>query len=323
MKLPKLQAAIIRTLIVLLVVFAPYVFSRLMSPLRVLEQHNLQSNNLEVSEKPTLTIAAYNIAHGRGTANSNSAGGDSEERIQRLENIGKLLKQIDADVVILNEVDFDSSWSYDVNQAAFLAKAAGYPYWVEQRNLDFRFLWKTWRFGNAILSKTPLSEPKLVKLPAYSFWEPILAGKKQAVSATLEHNGQSIRVIAAHLSHRSPSLRRDSADMILDQISRDKIPTVLAGDMNSMPLYMIDPDADHFPETAIQVFGSSARFRIPTLEYPLNKSDMTFHSEDPKWMIDWILIPEDWSFRNYSIEDITLSDHRLIHAEISKLQQQN
>ena len=95
-------------------------------------------------------------------ATSNWQGGTLKERETRLTQIADLLRDLDADIVVLNEVDFDSSWSSSTNQARYLAKQAGYPYWAEQRNLDFRILIWKWRFGNAVLSKYPIIEAGVV-----------------------------------------------------------------------------------------------------------------------------------------------------------------
>lgn len=315
-KLNRLQSIVVKTTIVLCVLFAPYFFSRLMSPTRLVQQKELSHiSEYDLGQK-NLTVAAYNIAHGRGTAASDSEGGNKEEREKRLEDIAELLKETDADVLILNEVDFDSSWSYGVNQAEYLALEAGYPYWVEQRNLDFRFLWMTWRFGNAILSKYPLTDVQLVKLPAHSTWELILAGKKQAVSSVINFDGQRVRIISAHLSHRSSTLRIQSAKDILEHMQEKPLPTILAGDMNSMPIQLVQPEVKSVQQTAIKVFKDSGQFTFPPIKVPLTKPEMTFHSEDPKLMIDWIFIPKNWTFDSFEVEASTLSDHRLIKANL-------
>lgn len=315
MKLPRLQAAIIRTLVVFLVLFTPYLFSRLMSPFRLVAVHSEPTSSPPPSHGKTFRVAAYNIAHGRGTAASNSEGGTQAERERRLSEIANLLKKIDAEVVILNEVDFDSSWSHGINQAEFLARAAGYPFRVEQRNLDLRFLWMTWRFGNSILSRYPLTDTQLIELPAYSFWESLLVGKKQAISSVIHLNGRPVRIIGAHLSHRSTSLRVESARSIMKQIQTLDTPTILAGDMNSMPPPFMESQAKT-NLTAMQVFEASRQFSFPPVSIPFPPAEMTFHSEAPKWMIDWILIPENWSFYSFAVDPSTLSDHRLIYADL-------
>lgn len=100
---------------------------------------NAKFANGKNHSRSTLRIGAYNIAHGRGTADGNWSGGDENERRGRLNAIAELITAADLDVVVLNEVDFAATWSYHVNQAAWIAEATEFPYWVEQRNLDFRF----------------------------------------------------------------------------------------------------------------------------------------------------------------------------------------
>ena len=57
-----------------------------------------------------------------------------------MDQIAALLRTINADVVVLNEVDFDSTWTHSVDEARYLAEKAGYPFLAEQRNIDYRVL---------------------------------------------------------------------------------------------------------------------------------------------------------------------------------------
>jgi endonuclease/exonuclease/phosphatase family metal-dependent hydrolase len=142
------------------------------------------------------------------------AGGTAEERKTRLDQIAELLQDIDADIVVLNEVDFDSSWSLSTNQARYLAQQAGYSYWAEQRNLDFRVLTWKWRFGNAILSRYPILQSSVIDLPGFSSVETFFAGKKRALNCTVELNGNKVRILAVHLCHRSEAIRARSAEVL-------------------------------------------------------------------------------------------------------------
>jgi endonuclease/exonuclease/phosphatase family metal-dependent hydrolase len=67
-----------------------------------------------------LRVACYNIAHGRGLAPTNWAREARRTRPSRLEAIAALLVEIDADVVVLNEVDFACAWSGHENPSARL-----------------------------------------------------------------------------------------------------------------------------------------------------------------------------------------------------------
>lgn len=75
-----------------------------------------------------LKILVWNIAHGRGDVPegglSNWKGGTDDDRIVRLIHIADVLREVDADLVILNEVDFETQWSGHLNQGEILAVIA-------------------------------------------------------------------------------------------------------------------------------------------------------------------------------------------------------
>ena len=264
-----------------------------------------------------LRIACYNIAHCRGLATSNWEGGGRSKRIARLDQITDLLRRIDADVVVLNEVDFESTWSYSINQARYLAEKAGYPHWVEQRNLDFRILFHKWRFGNAILSKYSITNARVVDLPGYSTWETVLAGKKRAVICDISVGDLTIQVIGAHLSHRSESLRVISATAISDIATESTLPTIVAGDMNSTPPGFPQFARDPVGNNALATFDSSKCFQRLPVDPPLADDELTFHSANPSCVIDWVLIPLNWHFLHYKVESSRLSDHRPVYADVA------
>lgn len=143
-KLRRKIVVALATTLTLLVVLLPFTWSRVCSPANRLKIHTGEPNESR-EIKNSFSIACYNIAHGRGLAESNWSGGDEAARMRRLDEIASLLKTLDADVVVLNEVDFDASWSHQINQAEYLAEKAGYSFRVEERNLDFQVLHYTWR----------------------------------------------------------------------------------------------------------------------------------------------------------------------------------
>ncbi len=271
-----------------------------------------------IANANSFRIACYNIAHGRGLADTNWSGGDPQTRIARLDEIAALLSEIDADIVVLNEVDFDASWSNNVNQAQYLADKCGYPHRVEQRNLDFRVLYRTWRFGNAVLSKLPLSNAALIDLPSYSPWETAVAGKKRAFGVDAQiSEGRSVHVIAAHLSHRSEDLRERSADSIIQHVRNQRLPCLIAGDMNSSPVNFPRPNVTPDARNAMETFAKSQLFHRSQITPPTARSHFTFRSDNPDIVIDWFLVTEELYFKSYDVIDSQLSDHRPIVADIA------
>lgn len=299
------------------ILLSPYAYSRIASPWRCVRLYSLPNAASHVGSSEKIRIASYNIAHGRGTASSNSEGGNADERLERLDAIADLLRTIDADVVVLNEVDFDSSWSYSIDQARYLAKQARYPYWAEERNLDVRVLFWKWRFGNAILSKYPILDARVVDLPGYSTFETLLAGKKRAVRCEIGVNDRKIQVIGAHLCQRGESIRVQSASEISSIAKNSPIPTIVVGDLNSTPPGFPESCTDAQVRNAIEVFDQSKVFRRFPASPPTDKTHFTFHSTEPACVIDWVLIPIDWQFSRYEVELSQLSDHRPVYADVT------
>jgi hypothetical protein len=57
-----------------------------------------------------------------------------------------------------------------------IAEAAGLPFVLEQRNYDASLLFYQWEFGNAVLSRFPISEAQLIEYPAFKEGEPFSFG---------------------------------------------------------------------------------------------------------------------------------------------------
>ncbi len=303
-------------IILLATVLVPYAFSRVASSWRRVTVHSLVDVAEYHNGDSGIRIVCYNIAHGRGVATSNWEGGTAEERTGRLDQISDLLRALDADIVVLNEVDFDSSWSLSRNQARYLAKRAGYSYWAEQRNLDFRVLTWKWRFGNAVLSKHPITQARVVDLTGFSTVETLLAGKKRGVVCNIDVNGEKVRVLGVHLCHRSEAVRAHSARLITEIASSDTVPTIVAGDLNSSPAGFPNSQSDTDAGNAVDILDSSSLFRRRPEQPSGAPAELTFHSTQPKWVIDWILVPRNLQLIDYRVESSTLSDHRPVVADI-------
>lgn len=305
------------TIILLIVVLVPYAFSRIISSRRNLSVNAIESLPATSGNDAVLRVACYNIAHGRGLAMSNWRGGTAEERKKRLSDIAGLLRSFNADIVVLNEVDFDSSWSSSTNQARFLARKAGYPYWAEQRNIDFRLVTWKWRFGNAVLSRHPILQAGVVDFPGFSAVETLFAGKKRGVICTIDVNGVKLRIMGVHLCHRSEAVRARSAETIIKVVSSGIIPTIVAGDFNSSPTGFPNSQSNKVAGNALDILDASLLFQRQPKQFSGSQGELTYHSTRPISVIDWILIPTNGHIFNYRVQSTTLSDHRPVVAELS------
>lgn len=293
-----------------------FALNRALSPwaaLRIVRPEGAEAPVQGAERRGLLRVGIYNIAHGRGSGDSNWNGESRDVRERRLNDIAGFLKAADLDVVVLNEVDFDSTWSGRVNQAEFLARAAGFDYRVEQRNFDVSVPFFRWRFGNAVLSRRLIVSAEMLDLPGDAAWETILAGKKTACVCTIDlGDGRSdsrvtARVAPVHLSYRSEAVRIASASVFLNEVKRGESPLILAGDFNSTPADF--PEADPSGQSAVEELLQSGIWSTLPREHAF-EPDMTFSSTRPDRVIDWILVPQPWELLTKQVFPVTFSDHR-------------
>ena len=298
----------------LLAVLGPYAVSRLRSSgRRVRRDFTFRRLHRRRALRPSACWPSTSPTAG-GRAEGNWAGSDAEKR-RRVEGIARLIADAEADVVVLNEVDFDSTWSGHQNQAEAIARVAGYPHRVEQRNFDLRFLYGSWKFGNAVLSRYPIERAELVRLPALRGWEEALAGSKQGLVCEVRLSAsQRVRLLAVHLEPRSAPVRAASAQAMVDLIASSDLPLIATGDFNAAPAALPEGDPSAVDRSAVDVLVRSGGLRLPESDGSAER--MTWSSTRPTRALDWVLAPDGWRFAEYRVIRAQLSDHRPVLATL-------
>jgi endonuclease/exonuclease/phosphatase family metal-dependent hydrolase len=286
----------------------------------------------------TLRILTWNIAHGRGTPDygllRNFRGGGAREREDRLRRIADVIRQQDADLVVLNEADFDATWSGGVSHPAVLAAAAGYPVRVEQANYDVRLPFVKLHFGNALLSRLPVQGARPVELPPHRRVEEWLMGAKSASVVRLATPSGPVAVVPLHLEARSPRTRRAALPHLREVAAAEAVPVVLAGDFKASPPGWGDPvqrvaigrgsppPERGGPGPAETIVGEllQAGFRSPRAGRDGGPEDWTYPSPAPDRAIDWILVEPPLQVREATVLQgpalDSLSDHRPVLAVV-------
>ncbi|MEL7496434.1 MAG: endonuclease/exonuclease/phosphatase family protein [Planctomycetota bacterium] len=305
------------SIIVLLIILGPYVFSRLTSShncLIIVDDPKLANPRNSTGPNKRISLLVMNIAHGRGNEDSNWAEGGQQKR-NRISSIAELIRSCDCDIVVLNEVDFNATWSGHQNQAAAIATSANYRYRLEQRNLDFRFAYGSFSFGNAILSRLPITNSSYVELPGFSAWEEFLAGKKKGAVATINDSQSEFQIVPIHLEHRDEDTRVNSIKKFLSL--QTDLPLLLAGDFNSTPSGFPGSSKGKITkENTIDHLISDGRLTTHNTTTPSDQ-EFTFPSDRPYKTIDWVFASHHFKIINYQVIDSAprLSDHLTILIE--------
>ena len=131
-------------------------------------------NLVSVPNKDTLTVVTWNIRFGIGRANwfGDSCGDlvlfDNETILDGLELLAQKITEMDADILLLQEVDTDSKRSAYIDQVQWLLDHTSMNYGVYASMWEVQFVPSDGlgriNTGNAILSKWPLSEAERIQL---------------------------------------------------------------------------------------------------------------------------------------------------------------
>ena len=316
MKMKKtLKVTFIVLSLMTLIIVVDFSYSRLQHLSQAVELVQIPDVKTFVDNRRYFNVGAYNIAHGRGNiaGDSNWQKGTKEDMLLHLDKIAEQIQFQNLDIVVLNEVDFSAAWTFHLDQAAYIARKAGYAYCVEQNNIDVSFPFYNFRFGNAILSRYPVTEMKFLKFKALSRWEDTFAGNHDGVLATLQTPYGSLGVVAVHLEYRNESTRVLATREILKECEAIGYPVIAAGDFNStpsgFPKSRKSPEGENAIDLLLTDFQCDNKIK-PQANY------FTFPSKKTVQIIDWVMVKGNIQSFDSKVIESNLSDHQMI---ISKL----
>ena len=174
-----------------------------------------------------VTVTTYNIHSAIGTD-----GRFAPERI------GQVVKEMNADIVALQEVPLGGSDWPDVLR--FLQVATAFHGVEGPTHCNPRR-----RFGNAVLSRYPIIASRSIDL-SFGRCEP-----RGALDADIDCHGHPLRIIATHLGLR-PGERRMQIKTLLEVFGTNQMPMILMGDINEWltwgrPLRMLERHFEAVP----------------------------------------------------------------------------
>ena len=252
---------------VLLVAFAAFFFWAASGfddadPLQVKpEWYGGSASRRAPAARPTkLRVVAWNIAYGRGR--KDDAGDLRSAAVVKanLAGIAKILRDLGADIVALQEVDFDSSRTHGIDELAWLAREAGYPWAARVETWHCRYVpFPYWppsqhygrmRSGQAVLSRFPIlsNVRHLLPQPPNPFWYNAFYLHRSLQHAEIDlGGGTTLDLLNVHLEAFHQVNRERHAELVVQRVrSFPDRPRIVLGDFNAIP-----PEAvlrAHFPD---------------------------------------------------------------------------
>jgi endonuclease/exonuclease/phosphatase family metal-dependent hydrolase len=246
-----------------------------------------------------LTLVTYNMGYASGQKNNQEVLTQREAE-QNLEDIIRVLKEADADIIALQEVDFPSARTFKTNQMEAIAKALNMPYAAHVTTWNLKYLpfpyWPPRRHfgailsGQCILSRYPLIEQSFHVFPKpkeNSFWYNWFYLDRVLQEVTVQLGDRLAKVWNVHLEAYQEATRLKQAEFVGERVREDLTPLkFVLGDFNSKSFSINDPQYQHDAE-ALKLFQSesgltnaeteTAFYTIPSWE-PKDKIDHIFYS---------------------------------------------
>ncbi len=205
----------------------------------------------------SLTVMTYNIRHGMGI-----------DGVLDFSRVVETIREVDPDILLLNEVDQENPRSAGLRQAEIIAK---------ELNMSYFFSLAEGRsnYGNAVLSKFPITAEFGFVLPRPEW---MLAVDRGCSAIVTEIEGREVLVMGTHLGLGGILEIQTELRKILEvYLEHEEIPAIIAGDLNAEWYdlqYGVPEFFDHFN----------------SVNHALDKSLHTIPADRPGRQIDYIFV---------------------------------
>lgn len=207
----------------------------------------------EPTEQDELLVLNYNIKYAGARltffweCNGDRYNMTEEEVLTHLDALVAFINDVEPDILILQEVDRSSLRSQYIDQTEYILNNTylNYGTYASQHQVDFLPTDGMGHvdFGNAILSRWPISEPTRIALPlveSYPAYYQYLYLKRNILTAKIELPwNDNFYVVNTHLEAFSEENFKqkqiDKFHSVLTELSEDGKDWVAAGDLNSLP----------------------------------------------------------------------------------------
>lgn len=291
---------------------------------------------MEVSQTPSvLKILTFNVGflYGRGSEGPGYEYRELPFYQTTLDKISKEIKDWDADVVCLQEVDFDSSRSHGMNQAQYIAKKSGHPYVAEAVSWESNYIpFPYWpmknnfgrmKSGGAIISKYPLSDHEVVLLakPMANPWlYNLFYLHRYFQKVTINVGEKEFKIINLHLEAFDKVDRKFQTSKLVQKVKDEKI-DIVTGDFNTVPSSAVKRSKfynadDYENDTSYEVMAAASLSEvIPDDIYAKDESlYFTFPAWAPDRRLDYIWYKRDLKMMKAEVLPSAISDHLPLRA---------
>lgn len=288
-------------------------------------------------ENPSvIKIMTWNLGFlfGEGSEGPGYVAEDKTFYEEKLAKFAQEVLEAQPDVILLQEIDFDSSRSHNIDQARYIAEKANYPYVAEAVSWDANYIpfpyWPITRnfggmkSGGAIISKYPILDHKVTLLEkpmSQPWWYNLFYLHRYIQQVTIQLGDKPYKFVNVHLEAFDKKNREDQVKQILAIIEKEKI-DVIAGDFNMVPTSAVKKskftfnDDEYENDPSFELMKKSGLSEvIPEEIYSQEESRyFTFPASKPDRRLDYIFFQSNLKMMKAEVLPSALSDHVPLRA---------
>ena len=260
----------------------------------------------------SLTVVSWNIHYGGGPTLERGRGQTRAEVVKYLDEIAAYIRDWDADIVALQEVDREAIRSYDIDQLRWLQEATGLEHaawtptwdarWVPHPGLSPSKQIGRVLSGQVVLSRFPLEGDEHIRLPQPESNDAIynrfylhrhLTDVTAAISPDIR-----LQIVNAHLEAFDATNRLAHAGIAAQRLQSSSAYALLLGDMNCTPpeatlrsAFPDEPETDMSQDNTIGMLRDIPGMTevVPTAVYAADEKPwFTFPAHKPNRRLDYI-----------------------------------
>ncbi|MDX1386388.1 MAG: endonuclease/exonuclease/phosphatase family protein [bacterium] len=289
-------------------------------PRKALVSYPVPEQPVPTSMSEGIKVISFNMGYAYGEANNRGRILTREEVEKNLGDMIQKLKNLQADILLLQEVDFFARRSFDTNQMAALAQGLGLPYGAYVLTWNKKYIaWPYWPLnrhfgrmvsGQAVLSRFPINKQEILafeKPRDNPFWYNWFYLNRLAQRLVINIGESTLEVYNVHLEAFSKGTNQNQLMDFARWISGSPHPIkIVGGDFNLD--WELEPERKR-----LQAFGTVANLEMAQPD----SGDLTYPSWEPQKRIDFIFYSPNWSeVESGVLTGLLASDHLAVWARL-------
>ena len=299
-----------------------------------------ETGEATIDRPTTLRILSWNIAYAYGMNSEGTAGYvpyQADKYLLHIEHMAESIRASEADVVLMQEVDFNSARSHHLDQLKMLAEKTGLKYWAMAQSWRTNYVpFPSWPFsrhfggmssGGAVLSRWPIKKNEVELLPkpaSKAWWYNLFYLYRYFQTVEIQVGDRTVKLMNLHLEAFDTEAKVEQAKHLVKRVNEEK-PDFVGGDFNMVPDGAMkrsgfnNPQDRYENDKTFSVVQKMNYKEVVELASYVQKEDtwFTFPSERPDRRLDYIFYKDGWTLMQSEVFNgphPEVSDHLPIKA---------